>query len=55
MILNLNNDNLKITEYNENDYNNIIKLLYGLNVSLKFKDNNKYNLKKDNVIVISKL
>jgi len=43
--------NSNITEYTEKDYNNIIQLLYGYNVSLTFKDNNKYNLTKDNVII----
>ena len=48
-------DKSNITEYTETDYYNIIQLLYGYNVSLTFKDNNKYNLTKDNVIINDKV
>ena len=40
-----------ITETKMTDYQNLINVLYGLNTSLSFKDNNKYNLSKDNVII----
>ena len=48
-------DKSNITEYTETDYYNIIQLLYGYNVSLTFKDKNKYNLTKDNVIINDKV
>ena len=47
----IKNDKLVLTETNSNDYTNLINILYGLNTTLSFKDNNKYNLSKDNVIV----
>jgi hypothetical protein len=47
----IKNEKLILTETNSNDYTNLINILYGLNTSLSFKDNNKYNLSKDNVIV----
>ncbi len=55
MIFSKSKDNIKITEYNENDYIKLINLLYGLDSIkyMKFKDNNKYNLQKDNVIIES--
>lgn len=45
------NDKIILTETNTTDYQNLINVLYGLNTSLTFKDKNKYNLSKENVIV----
>ena len=47
------NDKTTIHEITETDYQNIINLIYGLNAILTFKDNNKYNLSSENVIVKS--
>ena len=43
----------EITDFTETDYISIINVLYGLECfdKLTFKDNNKYNLSKDNVIL----
>ena len=45
-------DNIVIQNLQRDKYNELVQMLYGLNTKLHFKDNNKYNLKKDNVIVI---
>ncbi len=47
------NDKTTIHEITDTDYQNIINLLYGLNAVLRFKDNNKYNLSRDNIIINS--
>ena len=44
----------KITNFTEKDYISIINILYGLDCRLTFKDNNKYNLSKNNVVVINR-
>ena len=54
MKFNRNHDNTtKITNFTETDYISIVNVLYGLNSidKITFKDNNKYNLSKDNVII----
>ena len=47
------NNTTKITNFTETDYISIVNVLYGLNCidKISFKDNNKYNLSKDNVII----
>lgn len=47
------NNTTKITNFTETDYISIVNVLYGLNSidKISFKDNNKYNLSKDNVII----
>ena len=47
------NDKTTIHEITETDYQNIVNLIYGLNATLTFKDNNKYNLSSENVKVIT--
>ena len=56
MIFSKSKDNIKITEYNENDYIKLVNLLYGLDSIkyIKFKDNNRLNLQKNNVIIEDK-
>lgn len=41
-------------DINENDYNDILRILFGINNKQKiiFKDGNKYNLTKLNISVI---
>tara|TARA_R100000541_G_scaffold50502_1_gene57709 strand:- start:294 stop:464 length:171 start_codon:yes stop_codon:yes gene_type:complete len=47
------NPTTEITDFTQTDYLSIINVLYGLNSidNITFKDNNKYNLSKDNVII----
>ena len=51
MIITDYNEKTTIKETTDADYQNIINILYGLNATLTFKDNNKYNLSSENVIV----
>ena len=53
MIITDYNEKTTIKETTDADYQNIINILYGLNATLTFKDNNKYNLSSENVIVSS--
>jgi len=46
-------NDLIIKNIHNQRYNELVQLLYGLNPKLHFKDNNKYNLKKDNVIILT--
>lgn len=42
-----------IKDFTDNDYINILNILYGLDSinRITFKDNNKYNLSKENIIM----
>jgi len=53
MKFNRNQNTTNITNFTETDYISIVNVLYGLNSidKITFKDNNKYNLSKDNVII----
>ena len=53
MKFNRNQNITNITNFTETDYISIVNVLYGLNSidKITFKDNNKYNLSKDNVIM----
>ena len=53
MIITDYNEKTTIKETTDADYQNIINILYGLNAVLHFKDNNKYNLSRDNIIISS--